>query len=152
MRQHDFKSMNKQSGVVLAVAMIMLFVITLLGVSSISTVTLEEKMAKGTEEAAKAFHLSETGMNLGLSSSEELNTTSVVEIDQTVTGLGTIDVDIEFSQFTNPPKNITQTLSSARSGVIRSAHFDVESISKSEGGAQSKVFAGMYMLVPGEGI
>ena len=50
----------KQQGAVLVMALMMLFVLTLIGVSSISTTSMEEKMSGNTRNRHLAFQASET--------------------------------------------------------------------------------------------
>lgn len=51
-----------QRGAVLIVALILLAVLTLLGLTAMSTTSLEEKMASNTQEGTRAFQLTETGL------------------------------------------------------------------------------------------
>lgn len=53
---------KKQSGAVLLIGLIMLFLITLAGVSSMQTVTLDEKVVSNMQSASLAFHAAETGL------------------------------------------------------------------------------------------
>ena len=52
-----------QSGAVLIVAMIILVVLTLLGVTAMNTSSLQEKIASNTQEQVHAFQAAETGLN-----------------------------------------------------------------------------------------
>lgn len=54
-------SPRKQHGAVLVMALLMLFVLTLIGVSSISTTTMEEKMSGNTRNRHLAFQAAESG-------------------------------------------------------------------------------------------
>jgi len=53
------KQTQKQSGAVLVLSLLMLFVLTLIGVSSLNTTTLEEKMSGNTRNQQLAFHAAE---------------------------------------------------------------------------------------------
>nr|MCU0936636.1 PilX N-terminal domain-containing pilus assembly protein [Gammaproteobacteria bacterium] len=61
-RAHPARS---QRGAVLIVALILLAVLTLLGVTAMSTTSLEEKMAANTQEGTRAFQIAETGLATG---------------------------------------------------------------------------------------
>ena len=54
-----------QNGVALAVSLILLIVITLLGLSSIRTIVLEEKMASNSYDRSLAFQAAEAGLRAG---------------------------------------------------------------------------------------
>ncbi len=65
MKAH-FRSLPKQqNGVALVVSLILLIVITLLGLSSIRTIVLEEKMASNTYDRSLAFQAAEAGLRAG---------------------------------------------------------------------------------------
>ena len=52
-----------QSGAVLVVSLVMLLILTLIGVSGISSVTLEEKMVSNMQNANKSFQGAEAALN-----------------------------------------------------------------------------------------
>ena len=54
-----------QRGAVLIVSMILLLIMTLIGVTGMSTTTLEEKMAANTQELNRAFQAGETALARG---------------------------------------------------------------------------------------
>ena len=54
---------SRQSGAVLIVAMILLVVLTLLGVTAMNTTSLEERMASNTQEQVRAFQAAETALS-----------------------------------------------------------------------------------------
>lgn len=65
MKAH-FRSLPKQqNGVALVVSLILLIVITLLGLSSIRTIILEEKMASNAYDRSLAFQAAEAGLRAG---------------------------------------------------------------------------------------
>lgn len=58
-------SRQRQSGVALAIALILLVVMTLLGLSGVRTVGLEEKMASNTYDRSLAFQAAEAALRVG---------------------------------------------------------------------------------------
>ena len=64
MRPMNNPGRRQQSGAVLIVAMIILVVLTLLGVTAMNTSSLQEKIASNTQEQVHAFQAAETGLNL----------------------------------------------------------------------------------------
>lgn len=61
MRHHTF-SKQRQSGAVLAVSLLILLVMTLVGVSSMQSTVLEERMASNTREREQAFEAAEAAL------------------------------------------------------------------------------------------
>jgi len=59
MKKLIIKQTQKQSGAVLVLSLLMLFVLTLVGVSSLNTTTLEEKMSGNSRNQQLAFHAAE---------------------------------------------------------------------------------------------
>ncbi len=56
---------HHQSGAALVVALIILLVLTILGVSAMNTTSLEEKMAANAQELTRAFHAADSGITRG---------------------------------------------------------------------------------------
>jgi hypothetical protein len=65
---------QSQSGAVLVVALILLLVLTILGVSSMTNTSLEERMAANSQERARAMQAADSGVNLAF---RTLNTANV---------------------------------------------------------------------------
>lgn len=65
MRVPGIESKHKQQGVVLVVALIMLLLMTILGLSSMQTTTLEEKMAGAIRDKQIAFQSAEVALREG---------------------------------------------------------------------------------------
>ena len=61
LQKYNIQNPYAQQGAVLVMALMMLFVLTLIGVSSISTTSMEEKMSGNTRNRHLAFQASETG-------------------------------------------------------------------------------------------
>lgn len=60
-----YKAPSAERGAVLIVAMILLVVLTLLGLTTMNTTSLEEKMAANSQEFNRAFQTAESGLSLG---------------------------------------------------------------------------------------
>ena len=63
MRHMIAPNRERQSGAVLLVAMVILVILTLLGVTVMHTTSLQERMASNTQEQVHAFQAAETGLN-----------------------------------------------------------------------------------------
>ena len=59
MKKLMLQKIHRQSGAVLVLSLLMLFVLTLIGVSSINTTTMEEKMSGNSRNQQLAFHAAE---------------------------------------------------------------------------------------------
>lgn len=59
------RPLHRQRGTVLVVAMILLLVLTLLGVTALNTTSVEERMAYNSQEMTRAFQAAETGLSYG---------------------------------------------------------------------------------------
>lgn len=68
-----------QKGAVLIMALIILVVMTILGVTVMNTSSLEEKMAGNTQEHTRAFQLAETGLEHVRQDMTEINTITVFD-------------------------------------------------------------------------
>ncbi len=64
MKSMNHPNLARQSGAVLIVAMIILVILTLLGVTAMNTTSLQERIASNTQEQVHAFQAAETGLNL----------------------------------------------------------------------------------------
>lgn len=58
---------TSQAGTTLIVAMIILLVLTILGVTTMNTTSLQERMAHNTQETNRAFNAAETGLETAFS-------------------------------------------------------------------------------------
>jgi Tfp pilus assembly protein PilX len=62
LKGHRPAARSRQSGAVLVIAMIMLLVLTLLGVTAMNTTSMQERMAANSQELTRAFQAAETGL------------------------------------------------------------------------------------------
>lgn len=62
MKKYHLQTTFKQQGAVLVMSLLMLFVLTLIGVSSINTTSLEEKMSGNTRNRHLAFNSAESAL------------------------------------------------------------------------------------------
>lgn len=61
---------DSQRGAVLVTALVFLVILTLLGITSMSTNTLEERMAGNSQDANRAFQAAESGLSAAFNSDE----------------------------------------------------------------------------------
>ncbi len=63
--KRPFRTTRRQHGAVLVVGLLLLMVMTVLGISSLKTVTLEERMSANTHDRSLAFQAAEAALRVG---------------------------------------------------------------------------------------
>ena len=112
---------SRQQGVVLVVALILLVVLTLLGVTSLNTTTLQEKMANNSQEINRAFQAGESGLN------DAFANPNAFDLNAPVTGKTALlgpysagaNYSVQFVQTSNPPVGSLYSASSFSSYHFR---------------------------------
>ena len=135
-----------QHGAALITALVLLVILTMLGLSSMSTNTMEERMAANSQEINRAFQTAETGLELAFSdeSSFSLNNT----VDNPSTGsnnnVGTYSADTDYTvayrQKTSPKRG------SGWDSSFSFYHFDLTSTGSTNSGATTTLHAGAYQV------
>ncbi len=149
---------SKQRGAALVTALVMLTILTLLALTSMSTNTLEEKMAANSQEVNRAFQTAETGLSLAIKDDDAFNTNNTVNdngtpfdrsddiyvFNQIKNDIGSSTNDTEFSawfrQKTSPKRGSGWDTSMAF------YHFDLISRGATETGASTVLHAGAYQV------
>ena len=115
---------RRQRGAVLIVALVLLVILTLLGVSMMNTTKLEERMAANIQEATQAFQSAETGLSQGFNKGGAWNTNaSIVQLASAVPGSArdeTTQFVTTFIATTGPPSGYDVS-------QFQTAHFDFQS-------------------------
>jgi len=142
-----------QSGAVLIIALIMLAVLTLLGVTAMHTTSLEEKMASNSQEGNRAFQLAETGLATAFSNTAAYSLGGLTVNWQAIrlasnTQVGRVQYQSRFNGWSPPPQN---SLFSA--AQFRAAHFDFDSTGEPVAGGNAtgttaRLHAGAYQIAP----
>lgn len=149
-------SCYRQNGAVLITALIMLVILTLLGLSSISTTTMEERMSANSQEMTRAFQAASTGISLVLGDEDAFATTNTEVTDGTasdpydksadVGGTGTnayaatAEYNSVYRQSTVPPRG------SGWDATYAFYHFDLSATGSTDTGATSTLHAGAYQV------
>ena len=138
---------TSQSGAVLIVAMIILVVLTMLGVTAMNTSSLQERIASNTQEQVHAFQAAETGLNLAFADN------LAYDISSTYTGganlppfAGSADTATyipTFLGFSPPPPG---SLYSATS--FQAAHFNFRATGTSATNLSIILNGGAYQIAP----
>jgi len=140
----------RQQGMVLVTALVFLVILTLLGISSMGTNTLEERMAGGYQDVNRSFQAAESGLNSAFRSGTAFaGTTEGYTDTATDTDLGTYSADSTFTSTFRTSTDITgyQAGATASSeGMFRWYYFDVTSTGATESGTGSTLGAGAKVL------
>ena len=148
MKGMNCPSRASQSGAVLIVAMIILVILTLLGVTAMNTTSLQERIASNTQEQVHAFQAAETGLNQAFSDN------LAYDISNTYTGGSTLTPIVAgsgdsasyvplFLGFSPPPPG---SLYSATS--FQAAHFNFRATGNSATNLSIILNGGAYQIAP----
>jgi len=147
MRPMNNPSRRRQSGAVLIVAMIILVVLTLLGVTTMNTSSLQEKIASNTQEQVHAFQAAETGLNQAFADNLSYDISSTYSGGATPTVFaGSADSASylpTFLGFSPPPPG---SLYSATS--FQAAHFNFRATGTSATNLSVVLNGGAYQIAP----
>lgn len=137
----------RQSGAVLIVAMILLVVLTLLGVTAMNTTSLQERIASNTQEHVHAFQAAETGLNQAFSDNLAFDITSTYTGGATPTPFAdaadSASYEPTFLGFSPPPPG---SLYSATS--FQAAHFNFRATGISASNLAIVINGGAYQIAP----
>ncbi len=143
---------KKQSGAVLMTALVLLVIMTMLGLTSMTTSTLEEKMAANSQDINRAFQTAESGLEMVFSDENAFNTSNTTASDGTAndlytpsaTTVGSYSASVSYNavmlQMARPPRNSGWDSSNAF------YHFDLNATSSTASGSTSTVHGGAYQI------
>lgn len=153
---HKISLPAKQQGAVLITALIMLVILTLLGLSSISTTTMEERMSANSQEITRAFQAASTGLAQVFDDEEAFATTNTLTVDGTAddpydksasvgsSGTYAYNATTKFNsvyrQSTVPPRG------SGWDSSYAFYHFDLSASGSTDTGATTTIHAGAYQV------
>ena len=137
-----------QKGAALVVGLILMLVLTLLAVSTMSTATMEFRMAQNMQYSENAFQAAETSLDTALASGN-WSTNNPIVIPQALIPGSSGDYNQSVTTFdiaTNVP---TGGFSMGAGAGFAAYHFDVASIGTSNRGATSAHTQSFYIVGPG---
>ena len=145
-------NVKKQSGAILVVGLVLLLVLTVLGISTMSTASLELNMAGNDQFSENAFQLAETGIdvtianvNAGVGVPPPLapGVCPAFNAPAAVPAMGgMVATRICFSG------DVADFSGSSSIGKIRQYHFETEAQGIAQGGASSWHHQGLFVLGP----
>lgn len=143
---------SHQNGAALITALVFLVIMTMLALSSMSTNTLEEKMAANSQEINRAFQTAETGLELVFDDEAAFNTVHRKELDGTADdtydksmgNIGDYDASATYNAIyrgqTIPPRG------SGWDTTMAFYQFDLSSTGSTLSGATTTVHGGAYQI------
>jgi hypothetical protein len=144
-----------QSGAALITALIFLVILTLLAITSMTTTTLEEKMAANTQEANRVFQASETALTRAdddddvyvpkfKANSCDPDSYTVANIDIGSSYNIELSYSSTFSRYAKPPRGTTPF----EAGAAEAYHFDVTGVSETDAASANTLSMGVYQIGP----
>ena len=165
-QRNCYRLRNKQRGSALITALIFLVILTILGVSTMTTSRLEIKMAANTQFAHQAFQAAESGIAQALDFIENDDSNSLL-VTSSTTG---VDTDYYFNQsangaYTNTADSL-KYLEKSRANVLYEVsakvvdgfslggpfsayHFRILATGQSSAGSESQNVQGFFKVGPG---
>lgn len=136
----------REGGAALVVGLVLLLVMTVLGVSGMSTATLELTMAGNLQAQQEAFQAAETGIDLAISAND-FETGAPSTIGTTTIGAGETDAVTTFQQATAVP-DIAFSMGVGTAGTAQAYHFEVVAVGRGPRGATSTHRQSFYVVGP----
>lgn len=137
---------KRHHGAALITALVFLVILTMLALGSMSTNTLEEKMAANSQEINRAFQTAESGLELAFNdaNSFSINNTELDPYTGANTNFGdygaATNYEVAFRQTTAPKRG------SGWDSNYALYHFDVQSSGETDSGAATTIHAGAYQV------
>jgi Tfp pilus assembly protein PilX len=143
----SFRPPRRQSGAVLIVAMVILVILTLLGVTAMNTSSLEEKMASNTQEQVRTFQAAETGIS---QAGQDIN---AFKLAGTCGVSDVVSIDFAGSDNSHTYCSTFMGWSATPPGTLwgagfRAAHFNFRSTGTSGSNLSKTLNGGAYQIAP----
>lgn len=144
--------LHRQNGAALITALVFLVIMTMLALTSMSTNTLEEKMAANSQEINRAFQTAETGLEQVFNDEAAFNTVHLEELDGTaddtydksMDNIGDYDATATYNAVyrgqTIPPRG------SGWDTTMAFYQFNLSSNGSTKSGATTTVHGGAYQV------
>jgi type IV pilus assembly protein PilX len=139
-------SRGRQHGAALITALVLLVILTMLGLSSMTTNTMEERMSANAQEKNRAFQAAEAGIEIAMTNADSFNINNTISNPLTGTDSNfgsygaTVTYAAGFRQETPPRRGSGWDTSYAL------YHFDVSSTADTASGSTKTIHAGSYQV------
>jgi len=99
------RAMSRESGTALIMSLVILMILTILGITAMSTASLEEKMSGNTQEGTRAFEVAESGLRSSLNDSSQFALTGSAITTYPINGR-VAQVTTSYMQSSDPPRGL----------------------------------------------
>ena len=138
---------HKQQGAVLITALVMLVILTLLGLTTMSTSTLEERMASNSQEVNRSFQTADTGLTMLLDDADALNTTAPYSDPNVNVGAYAANADIKSQFRQSVPMGRSSVLAQMwEAGKYSKFFFDLSSTGTTTSGVSTTLDGGAFQI------
>jgi hypothetical protein len=135
---------NRQNGAALITALVVLIILTLLAISTLSTSTMEERMAFNSQEINRSFQTADSGITIIFADPDALNTVVPYTGTETV-GTSTVNYDSVFRE--SVPIDRSSNLSQMwEAGKYSKYYFDLNSSSQTVSGITTEIEGGAFQI------
>ena len=131
---------NRERGAALITALVLLVILTMLGLSSMTTNTMEERMSSNAQEKNRAFQAAEAGIEIAMNNADSFNINNTTANPVTGTDSNFGSYAAGFRQQTPPRRG------SGWDSSYALYHFDVSSTAITAGGSTKTIHAGSYQV------
>lgn len=151
-RHPRFCRRRHERGTALIMSLVILLILTILGVTAMSTSSLQEKMAGNLQDMVRAIEAAESGASQALATTPLVPYSAAITLAPmyygTIGQQGTANVTVSFMDESPPGASNAPGIFS-KTGGFKYAHFDLASNGTAAAGAQGIVHQGVRVLVPG---
>lgn len=147
--KYSIEKMPRQHGAVLITSLVLLLIMTLLGLTTMSTSSTEERMASNNQEMNRAFHAADAGLASAFMDGNSLDTSG--QVTEQIDNIGDYDASATYTS------NLRQITALPRSGNLEQIwgagfgkhHFELRSVGTTESsGANSTIVGGIVQIGP----
>jgi type IV pilus assembly protein PilX len=137
----------RQCGAALIVGLVLLLVLTVLGISGMSTATLELTMANNAQFHQDAFQAAETGIDIAIGQRDFTTAGPVVMPVRSLANGSEVEAVTRFELTTPVPASGFSM--GVGSGAVQAYHFETRASGRGARGAVSTHNQGFYVIGPG---
>ncbi len=136
---------GQQQGAALITALVVLIMLTLLAISTLSTSTMEERMAANSQEINRSFQTADTGLTQIFDNPDALNTVATFSASNVSVGNASTDYSSAFRQAV--PVGRTSNLAQMwEVGKYSKYYFDLTSTGTTPSGISTTLDAGAFQI------
>ena len=136
---------SQQEGVALITALVILVMLTLLEISTLSTSSMEERMAANSQELNRAFQVADTGLARIFDNPDALNTVAAVNATDTIMTGYTTTYNSEYRQAV-PIGRSSNLAQMWEAGKDSKYYFELNSTSATPANIDTTIEAGAFQI------